>query len=281
MQPSVENVRRTDDESLSVNAYRSDGFPFVWHLHPEWELTLVAEGRGQRYVGDSVETFSPGDLVLLPGNLPHTWHAEADGTDGCASVVVFFDEPIVPPLPELRRVRKLMDRASCGLAFSGRTAEQVADQMHELEAYQGFYRLIAFWQIMDQLLRVRSVRRLSSQPFDRPFAPADHRDIDRVCRWVVDHLHGEIRQSDAARLIHRSPSAFARFFKRMMGQTFIHYVVQMRVGRACRLLIETDQPITQVALEAGFTNLSYFNRAFRQHRDATPRDFRRAFAEGG
>jgi len=209
MQPSVENVPRSADESLSVMAYRQDAFPFVWHLHPEWELTLIVDGAGQRYVGDSVEEFSPGDLVLLPGNLPHTWHGQGTKANGCASVVVFFIEQAVGDLPELANVRRLMDRASCGLAFSGRGAHAIADRLYALDDLHGVERLTLFWSILDQLSRVRSVRRLSSQPFDRPFAPADQQDIDRVCRWVVERLDREIRQSDAAALIHRSPSAFA------------------------------------------------------------------------
>jgi len=280
MQPSVENVPRSADESLSVMAYRQDAFPFVWHLHPEWELTLIVDGAGQRYVGDSVEEFSPGDLVLLPGNLPHTWHGQGTAANGCASVVVFFIEQAVGDLPELANVRRLMDRASCGLAFGGRNARAIGNWLNELDDLAGIDRLTLFWSILDQLSRVRSVRRLSSQPFNRPFAPADQQDIDRVCRWVVEHLDGEIRQSDAAALIHRSPSAFARFFKRMMGQSFINYVVQLRVGRACRLLAETDRPITDVSFASGFSNISYFNRAFKRHRGVTPRGYRGSFGRG-
>ncbi len=277
MQPSYEHVRRSEHESLQVKAYRQDAFPFEWHVHPEWELTYIVDGSGQRYVGDSVEEAHAGELVLLSGNLPHTWHAEPKQAASCAAVVVYFPEKAIPDQPEMRRVHRLMHRAECGLVFAEAVVQRVRGDVMQLADLGTTDRWITFLHIMDQLARSRSARQLSAEPYARSVRPTDQQAIDRVCRWVIDHIDHEIRQADAAALIHRSPSAFARFFKRMMGQTFIDYVVQVRVGRACRMLMETDLAITEVCYRAGFTNLSYFNRAFRRWRKTTPGAYRRAF----
>jgi len=277
MKPSVEFVDRAGHQSLKVMAYERHDFPFVWHVHPELELTLIVRGRGQRYVGDSMEPFDVDDLVLLGGDLPHTWHATSDRPDGCASIVTFFTHAAVPDQPEMRHVHRLVERATQGLAFNRRIARELRGDMHALAWQRDSRRLLTFWRILDRLGRVRTPRTLSTHTFTRPHTPSERKQIDRVCRWVADHVEEDIRQADAAALIHRSPSAFARFFKRMMGQTFVNYLVRLRVGRACRLLIETDLPITDIALQAGFNNLSYFNRCFRRHRDCSPRAYRATF----
>lgn len=279
MKPSREHIRRHEGASLVVLNYRSDGFPFVWHMHPEVELTLIVSGRGQRYVGDSVEEFGAGDLVLLGGDLPHTWHAPQSGRRGCIAVVVQFMPTVIAQVAETQAIGRLLQRADRGLWFSGSSAKRVQRQMLGMLKLGPLERYIALQSMLGKLAGARQVRALSSQPFDRKLRHEQGRAIDRVCRWVAEHLDRPIRQSDAAALLHRSPSAFARFFKRMMGQSFIEYVVQLRVGRACRLLVETDLPITQVCYEAGFSNLSYFNRVFRIHRKMTPREYRRAFVD--
>lgn len=277
MQPTLESIQFAEHESLTVHRFRRDGFPFVWHLHPELELTLIVDGAGQRYVGDSVEEFGPGDLVLLGGNLPHTWHAPVTGGDSCASVVVFFNASTVPDLPEMQPIRRLIARADRGLAFTRNASDQLASMMGSLVDADPFERWRRFIGVMHHLSGA-SAEGLSSSVFERRLAPHDSEQIDRVCEWVAAHLDGELRQADAARLVGRTPSSFARFFKRLMGQTFVDYVVQLRIGRACRRLIETDASITSICYEVGFGNLSYFNRCFRRHRGVTPREYRRAFA---
>ena len=258
--------------------YRSDGFAFAWHLHPEVELTLIVEGRGQRYVGDSVEEFGPGDLVLLGANLPHTWHAPPSGEANCAAVVVQFLPQVIADVPELRGIHRMIRRAATGLLFGRATTDRAAEHLKSFNDLGAAERYIRLLSVLGQLAEAGDVRALSSQPFARKLGDEDVHAIDRVCQWVSEHLDRKIRQTDATALIHRSPSAFARFFKRMMGQTFVEYVVRLRVGRACGLLIETDWPITQISYASGFTNLSYFNRVFRTHRQMTPREYRKAFA---
>jgi AraC-like DNA-binding protein len=72
-----------------------------------------------------------------------------------------------------------------------------------------------------------------------------------------------------------SPSALSRLFRQATRMTIGDYLTRLRIGRACALLIEGDLPVTHVAEEAGYNNLSNFNRQFKAEKSMTPRAFRR------
>jgi len=76
------------------------------------------------------------------------------------------------------------------------------------------------------------------------------------------------------------PQAFSRFFKRATGKTMTAYVNELRVGLACRLLLETDLNALQICHRAGFNNFSNFVRQFRRRKKLTPAEFRRKHAVG-
>ncbi len=283
MQPIRESIQTSEGQSFAYRRFTPMYFPFQWHHHPEAELTLIVRGRGRRYVGDHIEDFTEGDLVLLGPGLPHTWHSRPQGRSRAQAVATqfrpdCFGEPFLAS-PELRPVRRLLDRASVGLAFHGRAA---SNAQHTLEAMAKLTPLQRMTRLVDTLGRLaesRQVRRLSTRPFTNPLRDEDRRRIDRVCRFMDEHFNQPLTLADAAPLAHLHPASFARFFKRITGQTFIEYLHRLRVGEACRLLVETDRPITDICFASGFGNVSNFNRIFRRVKGDTPREYRRNFAE--
>lgn len=264
--------------SFSVRRFAEAGvFPFLWHFHPEVELTLIVRGRAMKFVGDAIERSVDGDLVLLGANLPHTW-ASDKGCNDCSSIVIqflpnFWGERF-NALPEMRQVMHLLDRARYGLVFTGRARDEVADLMHQA----------ADAQPVDQLwLLIRMLARLSRVTDARPLSRSDatrhgQLNVSRRMRRVLDRLHADIvelpSQRELAADIGMSPQAFSRFFRRQVGKPFVQYVNEWRVGLACRNLLETDDSITDVALGSGFDNLSNFNRQFKRIVGVTPSEYR-------
>jgi AraC-like DNA-binding protein len=97
--------------------------------------------------------------------------------------------------------------------------------------------------------------------------------------YVHRHHTGDISAAEAARLVAMTPNAFSRFFRRSTGRTFGEYVNDVRLARARQGLIEGDAPISQIATDSGFGNLSNFNRRFRAKTGMNPREFRQQFAQ--
>lgn len=254
------------------------GFPFVWHYHTEIELTLIVRGRGLRFVGDSIERFAEGDLVLLGSNLPHTWSSDSGSRDAESVVVQFLPDcwgQSFGELPEMRRVQELLRRADRGLVFPSDSGAKAVARLESLHAeHSPMDHLLALLGALSALAERDDSRPLCRAPMN---ATTDQRIAQRLKR-VLDRVHADLvelpSQAELAGSVGMSPQAFSRFFRRQMGTTFVGYVNAWRVGMACRSLLETGTPVTTIALECGFENLSHFNRQFKRITGLTPSAYR-------
>lgn len=281
MKARIQKVTTSRQSSFTFRDKSSPRFPFSWHFHPEYELTLIVESRGTRFVGDRVERYDDGDLVLIGPNLPHTWFSEPhdDEPRRHKAVVVQFGHTFLGSgffeRPELAEVARLLDRSSQGLRFTGRTRELAAGELLALRKLGGLDRLLGLLRVLEILSDGRGTHSLSSPTFTPTLDKTRQRRIDRVLGFINERYTTSITQPEAAAVVHMSPAVFSRFFKRTVGRTFVEYVGDMRVSHACRLLIETDLPIVDVCFRSGFNNLSNFNRRFLKIRNVGPREFRR------
>lgn len=283
MKPVREQLEAPPQSSFRCSRRRSrGGFPFAWHHHRDYELTLISRGAGRRWVGDRVEDFRAPDLVLVGPDVPHTWEVPAARRDAEAVVVQFAPDWAArfAPLPEWRAIGALLTRARRGLAFRGRGAAVVTRALLALPARQGADRLAALIAILAQLAAAEA--RILGGP-DAAEAPEPVRAgrFESVRRWLAEHLADDVTQAAAARHVGMTPAAFSRWFRRATGQTFTAYVQQLRVADATRALLASDHPITGIAFAAGFANLSHFNRCFRRVHGMTPRELRAAHDGGG
>jgi AraC-like DNA-binding protein len=284
MRAAFEGITAQSNCSFTYRKFNLRAFPFRWHFHPEFELTWIVSGQGRRFVGDHIGDFAAGDLALLGQNLPHTWHSQGSATAGrerARAVCIQFRQDFVGAgffaQPELARVRRLLKRSARGLAFGRPARQAVSGRLVEMERLDPLARLLELLAVLDILARSSDVRELSTPAFVPALRLTDQRRIDRVYRFINQNFTGRVRLADAAALAHLSPSAFSRFFRRLSGKGFSAYVNELRIGSACRLLIETDRSIASIAFEAGFSSLANFNRRFLEQKRVRPKEFRAEF----
>lgn len=257
----------------------AETYTFNLHHHQEYELTLITDSRGRRFVGDSIEDYGPGDLVLMGPYLPHTYVSAPRPEGMNTAVVIQFSEMVfagqgptaIAPGP----VRTLLEQAAMGVHFSGPVAERTAGRMTQLRGMGPVRQLAELLFALDDLAGLPG-RTMSTRTFaPRPPHERDH-PIDPVCRYLNEHFTERIALGDVARVAGMSVSAFCRLFKLTTGKTMIAYLNELRIGHACRLLVDSDRGIADIAQASGFGNLSHFNERFLAHRKTTPRDYRRA-----
>lgn len=282
MKAHFEHVTVRPGESWSLQSKDFRQVPFLWHYHPEFELTLLSNGHGHRYVGDSIERFEANDLVLVGPNQPHTWHSAGrfDPQAPIRSTVAWFTadwlDTLMATWPEMLPLQKLRAGAGRGLRFSRKAVEEVEPLMRSLRGLDAPDRLPRLLQILVRLARDRGMRPLASHAITAP-ADGSQRRLSTVLHRIHADLHHPPSAPELATLAALSVGAFHRWFKRHSGLTLGQYIMQLRVGTACQLLISSDRPIGTVAAAAGFGTLAHFNRQFLRSKGMTPSRFRAAY----
>jgi AraC-like DNA-binding protein/mannose-6-phosphate isomerase-like protein (cupin superfamily) len=276
MKARLDQISITGNEQ-SFTGYRLNvpEFSFLWHYHPEYELTYIVKGKGKRFVGDSYQDFEPGDLVLLGSMLPHTWVSEASHHEKCEAIVIQFSSDFIEPLfryAEINSIQELLQQSKTGLHFK-QVKKDVLLLLEEIASNKGAIAFTSLIKVL-HLLSPANYTPLSSEHFKAFKSSKNQQRINKVFLYVQQNYTGDVSLQNAAAMVHLSESAFCKFFKRISGKTFSDYVNEIRVAKACELLIETDKPIEQIAFETGFESQTYFNRIFLRKKASRPKDYR-------
>lgn len=279
MRALYEKIPLRPGEPFCYRHFRLPRFQMPWHFHPEWELTTITRGRGMRYVGDSIERFDDGDLVLLGPNLPHYWWTDAGDRHGAHSVVIQFENDAPAgrlfELFQASEIQGLLALAGRGVKFSGAVVKRTSELLEKMGKLSEWRRLGLLIEVFGLLAEhLPQGRALASASYAPVLDERDGRRLRAVCKYVNDSYAESIEQIRAAALAGLSPAAFSRYFHKRMGKTFEAYVIEIRIGHACRRMQDEDATIAEIAFATGFNNLSNFNRHFRALKGMTPRDFR-------
>ncbi len=261
-------------------------FHSEYHFHPEYELKYVIESKGKRFVGDTIENFQAGDLILLGPNIPHYWKNDDihDQSDQMLSraVVVMFSEYFLGKeffsIQEMIPVRELLKKSQAGLVFPLALKSQVPKMLEELTTVKGPMRIILLLEILAELAKSVS-RKLLTEEFSTgtPFLDANSPSfirLQKVHHYVIKNFHLPLQIEDVARISNMTPHAFCKYFKKSTKKTFMTFLNELRICHAKKLLIENRIPISLICAESGFNNISNFNRQFKTGTNLTPSDFR-------
>ena len=278
MKAILEKISYGQDRSFGLFGYASRRFDCPFHYHPEIELTLIVSSSGQRYVGDHIGRFAPGDLVLMGPDLPHMYINDDRFSGKAHSIVLQFLPDCLGPgffqRGEMKAISQMLAKSRVGLVFHGRTRERAAGLLKDLTSLEGCARLVAFLEILELLAHSKECRALASPTYSPSLALYQGERINRVCELISKKFRDGITQGEAARTARMSSPSFSRFFRRATNKTFRSFLNEVRIGHASQLLLETDQTVAEVCYASGFGNLSNFNRQFLKLRKASPRDYR-------
>ncbi|HCL64598.1 MAG TPA: AraC family transcriptional regulator [Rhizobium sp.] len=263
---------------------RRDDYPnpiCIWNYHPEWEIHFIPDAHGFAYVGDYIGPFKPGHLVLAGTNLPHNWITPGAPPLPGRDMVLQFDADALMGVraicPEFEVLHRLKPMAERGIEIVGREAHEIGAKILALHASRNRGGLGLFIEILNAIEAAPQKRLLASEHFISVYnqlSDRRHRRIDQAIQIMQSSPGAQMRE--VAERVGLEPSAFSRAFRRLTGMNFSDYSRSVRVWLARTLLSESDLPITDICFEAGFNNLSNFNRYFRMETGLTPRAYRKA-----
>jgi AraC-like DNA-binding protein/quercetin dioxygenase-like cupin family protein len=282
MDPLLLKVKKTDAESFSVNHFRYSGsFPGLWHYHAEYELTLIVKSQGTRFVGDNIDRYAENDLIFIGKNLAHTWKNDnaIDATEipSSEAVVVHFLEDFLGTsffaTPELSALEKFLSISRRGVKITGKTQEKVIAYMYELEFLTGPEKLMKLLQILILLSVSADLILLASDGYSQYINENDNDRLNKVHAYIMNNFKSPIRLTDAADIANMSPTAFSRYFKQRMQKPFSQFVIELKIGYACKLLMQHQFSVLQICYECGFQNVSNFNKLFKNFTELSPKQF--------
>lgn len=278
MRAYFEHVDTSPDTSWKILVVQGPEVPFTWHFHPEFELSLIVRGTGTRFVGDSITHYQAGELVMIGSELPHAF-VSTPGDAQEAIVVQFRGDFLGSELfqrPEFSSAATLLERSRRGLRFGNGVPTGILSTLPDLPPAQ---RTLALLEILLDLADRADADPLASELHPGRLDRAGGDRINAILRLLRARYATPVSLAEVADAAHLTPAATSRFFRRTTGVTITGYLNMVRVGVACRLLVDTDLPITEIAAEAGYQNLSHFNRTFRTMKGIPPRAYRARFRQ--
>ena len=268
-------------DALYIADRRKKEFTYPIHNHEVFELNFVEHAAGvRRIVGDSNEVISDYDLVLITSpDLEHVWEQNTCTSDDIREITVQFyldlsDDGFLSRNP-FHSLRKMLKEARKGLSFPMDAIMRVYQQLDTLSSVKdGFYAVMQFLAILYELSRCEGARTLATSSYAKVEVESDSRRVLKVKNYIAKNYMDEIRLNTLADIAGMSPSAFSRFFKLHTGRNLSDYIIEMRLGYASRMLVDTARSIAEISFQSGFNNLSNFNRIFKKKKGCSPSEFR-------
>lgn len=285
MKPLLERLPKEQGESFVVKHFDYNFYPTPWHYHPEYEIVLVTESTGKRFIGDNISDFKPGNLALLGPNIPHTYRNEEKyyikkSSLRAQSIVIHFSEGSLGKdflnLPEAKPIRTLFQKSLHGLEITGQTNTAVSKVLYEMTKQKGIQR----WQNLLAILTLMSESKKCKPITSTPQLGYNEKESTRMCQvfdWLTTHYSSSIKLADAAQIANMNENAFSRFFSQRTRKTFSGYVQEMRLQKAARLLVEDELSVTEICYECGYNNISNFNRQFLNYYTMNPVNYKKTF----
>jgi AraC-like DNA-binding protein len=287
MKPQFERVTFPEGCSLRVYNRRVREIPFEWHHHPEYELTLTLNSRGWRFIGDHIAQYHAPDLVLVPPDMPHTWASTATLEQGRphTAIVIWFARKwafqLAELCPEYSALRRLLQNASTGLAFTPEIAADVENQLPQLLSEIPQVRLHTALNLLVRIAGERATNLSKNATTIPALNDGEPAQLTRVLNYLHQRFQEPVSIAGLCKVGNISERSLHRLFVKHTGASVSEYLCKLRIGRACMRLAETDLPISLIAFEVGLANLANFNRQFRSVRGITPSGYRKSFQRGG
>lgn len=286
--PLFIKIQLPEKKLYDIVNVRLKHFVVPWHFHPEIELMLITNGKGTRFIGDSIESFDAGDLVMVGPNLAHVWKNSADHymdeTDCVAACTYcvfnedsfgkqFFD------IPENHKIKELITKSERGIKFGSKITAEVSDLIVQAAGKKGIEQFIALMTILNALSNTDDYTFLSTIGFNGKIQAFDLNRLNRVLEYVMQNFRNDIKLEDVAAEANMSPTSFCRYFKSRTNKTVMQFINEIRIGYAHKMLLETQYNVEQICYECGFKNVSNFYEQFHRITGTSPFKFRKEHNE--
>ncbi|MCK5400869.1 MAG: helix-turn-helix domain-containing protein [Flavobacteriaceae bacterium] len=248
-----------------------------FHQHEEIQVSLIAEGKGTLIVGDSINYYSKGDVLVIGSNLPHVFKSEAVENVESQMFTLFFTKEAFGKaffdLEEMRELKSFFKRAENGFKVTSKS-NVLQNMFFELKDSSKLQRFILLLKISKVLSKSKYIA-LSSFIYKKEYSDIEGKRMRDVMEYTMNNYHKNISLERIATTASMTKNAFCKYFKRRTNKTYFNFLNELRIENACRLLLsDKDFTIAEIADKSGFNNISNFNRQFKNVKQIVPSEYR-------
>jgi len=288
MKPVLRQITATPSWSFLVRKDKGKYMLNNWHYHPEIELLFMKKSSGTWLIGDHIGHYQSGDVVMIGANLPHCFRHEADytlqETSGEAICVKFVPEifgSFFLNLPEAKQIKELLAKCNYGLKLTGKIRDRVALVIEKMLTQTPGKKLVSLISVLEEIADTKKYLLLSSKGFRQISGDTDKDKIKLVFDYTFAHYNEKITIDTVASLLNMTRPSFCRYFKSKTKKTYIGFLMEVRIGSACRLLVEDEKNVTEISYECGYNNISHFNHQFKFITGKKPLEYKKDYLKEG
>ena len=281
-----EQLPISESSPIKARFYDYAHFTYPWHFHAEYEIIYFKEGKGTSFIGNNMENFKDGDFILIGSNLPHymksddVYHA-ADSSLRTKGTIIQFEQDFmqysIRHYIQFTKIKKLLDDSQRGIYFPPGCSGKALELLESIPLESGMDQILSILQLFKEMSDISS--KVILPPSEQMDQIRGNSRIDKILAYLNQHYTRHMDLNEISCLAAMSPASFCRFFKSKTGKTLKNYILDMRIGYACKLLSLDNMNISQISTECGFDTISHFNKSFKKNTGFTPTEYRRMLAD--
>jgi hypothetical protein len=279
----MKNLKYYPSNSTETFSFDHVHIPFdkqvPMHQQETWELAYIISGSGIRIIGDVVENFSEGEVILIPPDVPHCWSFDKNVCDKDGKIehiCIFFKNEF---LDNLKQSFSELNQTICdikdnqnALSFFDGTQKNLQELMMRMISQNTIERLSSIILILNQISSSQSVNIVGSKTSERK----NEKKLHEIYMFILGNFHRNIELDEVAKLVGMPKSTFCLFFKKMTGKSFVTYLTDFRIESSCQMLLKTKMSVSEICVASGFNDIPYYNRIFRKIKNQTPTEYRKS-----
>ena len=286
MKPIYQKLVASPTQSVIFYNEEKPHFTVPWHFHPEIEILYVVKSSGICYIGDGIHRFTEGEISIIGENVPHWWKSDSkyldpENKNGIKALIIQFKKEIFDAnfinLHEMSAIKGLIEKSQRGIQYSGNSRKILGNQILKIFRLKGIRRITELIILLDMMAKADEYDYHSSVGYSKIINSYDFFRFNIIHEYIIRNFTKPIKLQDIAEKANICPTAFCRYFKQHTSRTFISFLNEIRIGYACKLMVEEKLPVSIACTESGFNNLAHFNKLFKRIFNLSPSEYLKAY----
>jgi YesN/AraC family two-component response regulator len=282
MKAFQEHIETGSTKSLRVLHFEQADSDLPWHFHSEIEIVYFLKGSGRVLVNDFFELFSKGDIILIGSKIPHVFlygklQDKSEQSTILEAYVIQFSAELfnfqILQLPEFLNIKNLLLRMKFGLKVKPNIRKKISELIIKISESEGIYQITTLIEILELLSKKEACKLIRSNI--QSDVPSDEKiRMQKIISYIQDNYNRTITLNEIANHANMNRSSFCIYFRQHFRKTFTEYLNELRVGYACKLLVNNKLSVSEIAFQVGYNDISYFIGQFKKLNSITPLQYR-------